>query len=130
MAFFHFGMNFTPLANPARSLLTVLTYLTGGADYNGLFSLSHDSISEEDHRQLPFLPVSVLLWITFLIIMIILLINMLVKKLLLVYYYPLANEVDVCVLSMHSVFVQIGLAVDDIQGIKKAAEVQRLKLLV
>ena len=58
-------------------MMSVLTYITGGADYNGLFSFSHQSISAEQHRQLPFLPASVLLWITFLIIMIVLLINML-----------------------------------------------------
>lgn len=36
----------------------------------------------------------------------------------------------VCSFDLNSHIPQIGLAVDDIQGIKKAAEVQRLKLLV
>ena len=77
MAFYDPSIDFAPFSNPGRSILSVLTYISSGLDYNGLFSYSHQSISEEEHRQLPFLPASVLLWITFLIIMIILLINML-----------------------------------------------------
>ena len=79
MAFHIPGMEFSssPFYNPELTLLTVLTYVTGGADYNEVFGLSH-----ERGRVLatpPFLPVSIILWISFLIIMVILLINMLVS---------------------------------------------------
>ena len=80
MAFYQPGMDFTPLSHPGQAILTVLTYVTGGADYNGLFSLSHENISREEHLEIPYLTISILLWVTFLIIMIILLANMLVSE--------------------------------------------------
>lgn len=78
MAFFSPGIKFTPYSNPGLSVFSSMTYATGNVEFNNLFSLSH---SGDSHQDLPFLPVSVMLWITFLIIMIILLINMMVRDL-------------------------------------------------
>lgn len=79
MAFYRPGAEFftSPFYNPAQTFLTVLTYSLGGADYNGLFALSHEG--EINLVQPPFLTVSIILWILFLIFMLILLINMLVS---------------------------------------------------
>ena len=91
MAFFSPEMQFTPFSNPGISIFSGMTYATGHVEFNDLFSLSHDG---DKHRDLPFLPVSIMLWITFLIIMIILLINMLVRDLLMSheYYYYNTRE--------------------------------------
>ena len=78
MAFYRPGAEFStsPFYNPAQSFLTILTYSLGGADYNGLFALSHEG--QTDLVPPPFLTVSIILWVLFLIGMLILLINMLV----------------------------------------------------
>ena len=81
MAFFLPGMDLSPFYNPGLSILTVLTYVTGAVDYTGLFSLSHVKLSEEEHIEIPFLPISIILWIIFLFVMVILLVNMLVRDL-------------------------------------------------
>ena len=80
MAFFRPEMEFSrsPHSTPGRSILTVLTYVTGNIEYNGLFSLSHDG---GQPMEIPFLPISSLLWIVFIIIMLIVLVNMLVSQL-------------------------------------------------
>lgn len=80
MAFFSPGLDFTPFSNPGLSLFTVLTYVTAETDFSGLFSLSFDGNDNTRRGDLPFLPISVVLWTTFIIIMIILLINMLVSQ--------------------------------------------------
>ena len=79
MAFYRPGAEFftSPFNNPAYTFLTVLTYSLGGADYNGLFGLSHEG--EENLVQPPFLTISIIVWVLFLIGMLILLINMLVS---------------------------------------------------
>ena len=79
MAFFQPGMNFTPLSNPGQSILSVMSYIVGAVDYNGLFSLSHENLSKDEHLEVAYLPISILLWIVFLVIMVILLVNMLVS---------------------------------------------------
>ena len=79
MAFHVPGTDFSasPFFSPAQTFLTAMTYVTGGGDYNGVFGLSHNR--GEVLETPPFLPVSVILWIGFLIIMVILLVNMLVS---------------------------------------------------
>lgn len=84
MAFFIPGIEPTPFSNPGLSLFSTMTHATGNVDFNGLFMLSYDG---DDDQELPFLPVSIMLWITFLIIMIILLINMLVRDVLILHEY-------------------------------------------
>ena len=64
-------------STPARGLLSIVTYTTGGFDYSGLFHLgqtAEDNQLEEIH----FPVVSCILWIVFIIIMPILLNNLLV----------------------------------------------------
>ena len=80
MAFFRPGMEFesSPFFHPAQTFLTVMTYAFGGAEYNGIFALSHDT-GTTTLVEPPFLPVSVLLWFFFLAAVLILLINMLVS---------------------------------------------------
>ena len=78
MAFFYPGLPFAPLATPELSVLTSLAYITGAADFNGVFALP-DERSSEKRVQIPFAPISVILWITFVIVMVVLLINMLVS---------------------------------------------------
>ena len=81
MAFHVPGTEFasSPFASPGQTMVTVWTYVTGGGDYNSLFRLSHEPRGSELVTRRPFLPISILLWIIFLIMMVILFINMLVS---------------------------------------------------
>ena len=67
----------SPFASPDRTLLSVLSYFTIGADYNEMFGLSHERGSRIVTTH--YLFISVILWISFLIIMVVLFINMLVS---------------------------------------------------
>lgn len=67
----------SPFFSPAQTFLTAMTHVTGEVDYNGVFGLSYTR--GQMIQSPPFLPVSVILWIAFLIIMVILLVNMLVR---------------------------------------------------
>ena len=91
MAFFSPGIEFTPFSNPALSFFSTMTYATGNVEFNDLFSLSHDG---NQQRDIPFPPVSIMLWITFLIIMIILLINMLVRDLFMSHEYHVISIIQ------------------------------------
>ena len=79
MAFHVPGTDFSasPFFSPVHTFLTVMTYVTGGGEYNGLFGLSHNRGAVL--KTPPFFPVSVILWVGFLIVMVILLVNMLVS---------------------------------------------------
>lgn len=77
MAFYSPELESSPFFNPFLTSLTVLSYSFGGADYNGLFALSHEG--ETNLEPLPFPTVSIILWVLFLIMMLILLVNMLVS---------------------------------------------------
>ena len=77
MAFLHPGLSFAPLSTPGLSILSVLAYMTGAADFNGVFALSEGL--GKSSVPIPFLPISIMLWITFVFVMVVLLINMLVR---------------------------------------------------
>ena len=84
MAFYSPGVKLSPFFNPAQTIITVLSYSLGGADYNALFALSHERemdnvIIREDPERVPFRIAATILWILFLIVMLILLVNMLVS---------------------------------------------------
>lgn len=84
MAFNLPGMTISPFGNHIRSIVTVLTYSLGGADYNALFALSHvegegSALDQLRDRLIPFPITSGILWVLFLIVMLILLVNMLVS---------------------------------------------------
>ena len=68
----------TPFSSAARTLLNIMTMTTGEFDYSGIFRLAptgtHDTFEE-----IPFPPVSYILWIVFIILMPILLTNLLVS---------------------------------------------------
>ena len=68
----------SPFSTPARSLLSIITYSTGGYNYNGLFRLSQNTEDSEQIIEIPFPAASHFLWIIFIIVMPILLNNLLV----------------------------------------------------
>ena len=81
-AFYSPGIKFSPFTGPARTIITVLSYSLGLADYNVLFALSQEGeMDNARHREdlVPFPVASTILWVLFLIIMLILLVNMLVS---------------------------------------------------
>lgn len=86
----------TPFASPGRTIIKTMTMTTGEFEFDTIFQQGGDSTED-----VPFFPVSVILWIIFIILMPILLTNLLV-----------------------------GLAVDDIKGIQEAATLKRLELQV
>ncbi|CAI8048714.1 Transient receptor potential cation channel subfamily A member 1 homolog [Geodia barretti] len=90
-----------PFSTPARSLLKTMTMTTGEFEYDGIFRQAPGGIDPGTVREIPFPPVTYILWIVFIILMPILLTNLLV-----------------------------GLAVDDIKGILEAAVLKRLALKV
>jgi transient receptor potential cation channel subfamily A protein 1 len=100
MAFYEPDVGFrrTPFSTPARSLLKTITMTTGEFEFDTIFRQSPEVNTEEE---IPYPPISYLLWIAFIILMPILLTNLLV-----------------------------GLAVDDIKGILEAAVLKRLALQV
>ena len=79
MAFYDPEQLFAPLSTPGLSILSVLAYITGSADFYGVFSLSEE-LNSETSVHIPFIPISIILWITFVIVMVVLLINMLVSR--------------------------------------------------
>ena len=85
MAFFFPGLPFASLSTPGLSILSVLAYITGSADFNGVFALS-EGLDGTNLVPIPFLPISIMLWITFVIVMVVLLINMLVSHHSIYYY--------------------------------------------
>ena len=71
----------SPFSTPARSLLSIVTYATGGFDFDAIFRQAPGG-TEEDNAltEIPFPAVSYIMWITFIIIMPILLNNLLVSE--------------------------------------------------
>ena len=82
MAFYSPGVEFSPFSDPAQTIVTVLSYSLGLADYNVLFALSQegemDNVRPKENL-VPFPVASTILWVLFLIVMLILLVNMLVS---------------------------------------------------
>ena len=79
MAFHVPELQHSPFFTPSQTILTVLTFGLGGADYNGLFALSPAYEEGPDKPGPPFVTVSIILWILFIVGILILLINMLVS---------------------------------------------------
>ena len=72
-----FGIQRSPFSSPSRSLLKTMTMTTGEFDFDSIFR--QDPTGESDAaEEIPFPPISFILWIVFVIIMPILLTNMLV----------------------------------------------------
>ena len=70
-------MQRSPFKNAGTSIAKVLSMTTGNFDYDNTFR--QDSSGESDfEEELPFLPVTYILWITFVILMPLLLNNLLV----------------------------------------------------
>ena len=68
----------SPFSTPTRSLLSIVTYSTGGYNYNGIFRLGRFAEDREPNIEIPFPAVSYFLWIIFIVVMPILLNNLLV----------------------------------------------------
>ena len=79
MAFSEPGFLFSrsPFADPARSILKTMTMTTGEFEFDTIFRQNPTGLSDSA-EEIPFPPVSYILWILFVIIMPILLTNMLV----------------------------------------------------
>ena len=68
-----------PFSTPARSLLKTMTMTTGEFEYDGIFRQAPGGIDPGTTvREIPFPPVTYILWIVFIILMPILLTNLLV----------------------------------------------------
>ena len=67
----------SPFSTPARSLLMTLTMTAGEFDFNSIFRQDPTGHSD-DAEEIPFPPISYIMWIVFVILMPILLANMLV----------------------------------------------------
>ena len=68
-----------PFSTPARSLLKTMTMTTGEFEYDGIFRQAPGGIDAAMMvREIPFPPVTYILWIVFIILMPILLTNLLV----------------------------------------------------
>ena len=110
MAFHVPGTDFlaSPFFSPAQTFLTTMTYITGEGDYNGVFGLSYDRGKVLETP--PFLPVSVILWIGFLIIMVILFVNMLVRLAIVTSYpTPLLQLIEIFICFYSSVTPSLSL---------------------
>ena len=71
----------SPFSTPARSLLSVVTYSTGGFDFDAIFRQAPGATTDDnDLGEIPFPSVSYVMWIIFIIIMPILLNNLLVSE--------------------------------------------------
>ena len=79
-------MQRSPFSTPGRSLLKIMTMTTGEFDFDSIFRQDPTGASD-DADEIPFPPISFMLWIVFVIIMPILLTNMLVCM----YLYKLAS---------------------------------------
>lgn len=102
MAFYEPILMRQPFSTPARALLKTMTMTTGEFEFDGIFRQSPGGAEAASLQgEIPFPPISYILWIVFIILMPILLTNLLV-----------------------------GLAVDDIKGILEAAVLKRLALQV
>ncbi len=77
MQFFSICLQRSPFYSTSRSLVQLLSMTAGGFDFGSLFRLSPDGESEEA-EEIPYLAVSYILWVIFIILMPILLINLLV----------------------------------------------------
>ena len=69
----------TPFSTPARALLKTMTMTTGEFEYDGIFRQTPDG-TMPGLDEIPFPPVSYILWIVFIILMPILLTNLLVCR--------------------------------------------------
>ena len=69
----------SPFSTPARALLSIVAYTAGEFSYDGLFRLTLGGTEEDnDVEEIPFPPVSYILFIVFVVMMSILLSNLLV----------------------------------------------------
>ena len=108
-----------------------MTMATGEFDFDPIFRQDPTGARDND-EEIPFPPVSYILWIVFIVIMPILLTNMLVCRhnniiLLCNAYYGCTQPES---LIFFFFYHQVGLAVDDIQTIQKEAALQKLALQV
>ena len=102
MAFFEPGIEFSrsPFATPGRAIIKTITMTTGEFEYDGIFRQTPGGLSPgttDIPPELPFLPISFLLWIIFIIVMPILLTNLLVYKYTCIFSYKFD-----CLKSPHS----------------------------
>lgn len=74
-------MQRSPFATPGRTILKVMTMTTGEFEYDAIFRQFPDGTTDTI-EEIPFPPVSYVLWILFLILMPILLTNLLVNHVL------------------------------------------------
>lgn len=68
----------TPVSTPARSIIAIITMTAEGPDMDP-FRVSYSG-ENEGNEEIPFLVVSYILWLVFVVVMPILLINMLVSS--------------------------------------------------
>ena len=69
----------TPFSTPARSVLKIISMVTGELDFDGQFRLiSGGGPGTNDLEEIPFPPVTYIMWIILIILLPVLLINLLV----------------------------------------------------
>ena len=104
----------SPFSTPGKSILKTVTMTTGEFEYDNIFRLSPDQ-----EEGIPYKRTAYTLWIVFVIVMPILLANMLVNS---SYYLCCCYEYCYC--------FKVGLAVDDIEKIRREATLAEFKLKV
>lgn len=103
-----------------------MTMATGEFEFDSIFRQDPSGV-RDDAKEIPFPPVSYILWIVFVIIMPILLTNMLVCMHVMHTYHAHTQQKP---FNFYAFYYQVGLAVDDIQTIQKEAALQKLALQV
>jgi transient receptor potential cation channel subfamily A protein 1 len=109
MAFNEPHLKRTPFSTTARTLLNIMTMTTGEFDYSGIFRLAPMG-THETFEEIPFPPVSYILWIAFIIIMPILLTNLLVGLAV----DNIKGTLDDAVLKRRALQVELVLTVEEV----------------
>lgn len=121
-----FYLQRSPFSTPARSLLKTVSMSTGEQEFDSIFH-QEASGGRDALVDVPFPPVSSIMWILFVIFIPILLTNMLVS---LHYCFKTCSLVCDIVHVVSSYLFQVGLAVGDIQDIYDEASLKKVSLQV